>query len=143
MNCQNPWMVKKEREQTRIGWQNGLLDYNSIYAYLVVSKLLHFTHPLLGFCIGSCAQPKQGCHGGEEDWVRGRSRGGAHGGVDGVSAGRAEMVRHGEGERWMGCAGGGEAARLHENEAWLLGIGSDRSSLGVMVFRLDGLPLVV
>ena len=63
----------------------------------------------------------------------------AHGGVDGVSTGRAEMVRHGEGERRMGCAGGGEAARLHENEDWLLGIGGGRSSLGFMVFRLDGL----
>jgi hypothetical protein len=63
----------------------------------------------------------------------------AHGGVDGVSTGRAEMVRHGEGERRMGCAGGGEAAWLHENEDWLLGIGGGRSSLGFMVFRLDGL----
>lgn len=35
--------------------------------------------------------------------------------------------------------GKGEAARLHENEDWLLGIGGGRSSLGFIVFRLDGL----
>jgi len=33
------------REQTIIGWQNGLLDYDSIYDYLVVSKLLYFHSP--------------------------------------------------------------------------------------------------
>ena len=44
-----------------------------------------FTHPLLDFSIGSSVQPKQACHGGGEDWVCGRSRGEAHGVVDGVT----------------------------------------------------------
>ena len=52
-------------------------------------------------------------------------------------------MRHGEGKRRIGCAGGGEAAQLHENEDWLLGIGGGTSSLGVMVFRLDGITLAV
>ena len=47
MNYQNPWMTKKGREETRLGWQNGSLGYDSIYAYLVVSTSPDFTHPLL------------------------------------------------------------------------------------------------
>jgi hypothetical protein len=47
MNYQNPWMAKKGREETRLGWQNGSLGYDSIYAYLVVSTSPDFAHPLL------------------------------------------------------------------------------------------------
>jgi hypothetical protein len=73
------------------------------------------------------------CHGGGEDWVCTRSRGGAHGAADGVSAGRSEMLRHGERERRMGHASGGEVAWLHETR---LAAGNRwcRSLLGVMVF---------
>ena len=37
MNCQNPWMVKKGREEMRFGWQNGLLYRDSIYATMHTS----------------------------------------------------------------------------------------------------------
>jgi len=94
MNYQNPWMAKKGREETRLGWQNGSLDYDSFYAYLAVSTLLDFARPLLDLAPsdrflhvrsrsrGAMERERTGCA-----WAELRC---AHGRADGVSAGGAE-----------------------------------------------------
>ena len=53
MNCQSPWIVKKGIEEWRLGWQNGLLYCDSVYAYLMVSRSLDFAYPLLDLAPGS------------------------------------------------------------------------------------------
>jgi len=129
MNYQNPWMAKKGREETRLGWQNGSLDYDSFYAYLVVSTLLDFVRPLLDLAPsarflhvrsrsrGAMERERTGCA-----WAELRC---AHGRVDGASVGGAEGAHHREGERRTGTcgrAGGVAAAGLRERGLgdWLL-----------------------
>ena len=121
MNYQNPWMAKKGREETRLGWQNGSLDYYSFYAYLVVSTCSISLTPCWTspFCsISPCAQPKQRCHGEGEDKVR-------TGDVEVCwgECSRSRGAHHREGVRRTGTCErtGGVVARGCVIEYWAIG----------------------
>jgi hypothetical protein len=83
---------------TRLGWQNGLLYCDSIYGYIVVSKLLDFAHPLLDFAHPHVCSRSRGAMEGAEDRVRTGVVVGVHRQRGGATDGGAQAE-----ERRRGC----------------------------------------